>query len=324
MGPTGVGKTAVAMALAVRLGVRVISCDSMQVYQGFRVLTNQPTAAEIQAVPHELVGFVEPTRTFSAGEYVAVAHPLVEEDVSAHGVALVSGGTGLYMRALLAPLEMAPRGDQAIRRRLETRLAEEGLQALCDELRRCDPAAAEAVDELNPRRVLRALEAIEATGRSWSGRDDLWHPAYYRPTLIVALALDREQLYRRIDARAEEIVTGGGVDEVRRFLEERERASSPHPDGESAGPKVGGDAGIYCAIGFREIARYLSGEQSREQTVSQVAAATRRYARRQSTWLRKLRDAVIIDVRDRKAEEVAARIYALVQSGEQTREPRRP
>jgi tRNA dimethylallyltransferase len=128
---------------------------------------------------------------------------------------------------------------------------------------------------------------------------------------MVTLALERDELYRRIDARAAEIVEGGAVEEVRRYLQE-----SP------ATPAVAhAEAGIESAIGFREIRRYLAGEQTREETIVQVAAATRRYARRQSTWLRRLRDAVIIDVRDRAAAAVAEQILALALSGEHTKEP---
>jgi tRNA dimethylallyltransferase len=145
--------------------------------------------------------------------------------------------------------------------------------------------------------VIRALEAVRSTGESWSGRDDLWNPVYDHPTLVVGLTLDRLELYRRIDVRAVRIVEGGATDEVRRFREERGL--------ERTGP--GGD-GIRSAIGYPEICRYLAGERSRQETVEQVAGATRRYARRQLTWLRKLGGAVMIDVAERDALGVAREI----------------
>ncbi len=201
-------------------------------------------------------------------------------------------------------------------------MAAEGPASLHAELSRRDPAAAAAIGPHNSRRLIRALEVIAVTGSSWSGRDDLWEPAYYRPTMLVALTLERAELYRRIDARAARIVTEGAVDEVRRYLRSASSTGAGEPADEAS--SAAAPAGIESAIGFREIRHYLGGEQSLEETISQVAAATRRYARRQSTWLRKLRDAIIIDVRDREPSAVADEILALALSGEHTKEPRQP
>jgi tRNA dimethylallyltransferase len=312
LGPTGVGKTAVALELARLLGTRIISCDSMQVYRAFPVLTNQPSAAEGQTVSHALVGCVEPGEVFSATEYAALARPLIERDLASGGWALVVGGTGLYMRAALAPLAVAVDGDPVLRARLEARAAAEGPGALHGELARLDPAAARAIDFRNVRRVVRALEAVTTTGKAWSGRDDLWAPDYDHPTVVVGLIVERAELYRRIDVRAARIVHGGAVEEVQGFRRERGLE----------GTRPGG-AGICSAIGYPEICRYLEGQQTLDGTVTQVAAATRRYARRQLTWLRKLGDAVIIDVRDRGPEEVAKDILALALSNVCPKEPRR-
>jgi tRNA dimethylallyltransferase len=303
LGPTGVGKTAVALELARSLGTRIISCDSMQVYQGFPVLTNQPSAEESRACRHELVGCVDPGETFSAAEYAARARPLIEEDLGSVDRALVVGGTGLYMRAALAPLAVAPAADLDLRGRLEARAATEGPGALHAELGRLDPEAARSIDVRNVRRVIRALEAVHTTGQAWSGRDDLWSPAYCHPTLVVGLVLERTELFGRIDARAVRIATEGAVEEVRRFREEAGM--------EKTRP---GGPGIRSAIGYPEICRYLDGEQTLQETIDQIAAATRRYARRQITWLRKLRDAVIIDVCERDPSEIAHKIEALLET----------
>lgn len=301
LGPTGVGKTAVGVALAGLLGTRVISCDSMQLYRGFPMLTNQPSAAEAAAVRHELVGCVDPWQAVTAVEYAALARHLIAEDLDKTGRALLVGGTGLYMRAALAPLAAPERADPALRATLEARAAAEGGGALHAELSRLDPEAARSIDARNVRRVIRALEALSLSGAVWSGRDDLWCPAYHHPTLVVGLVVERAELYRRIDARAAILVGGGAVDEVRRFRE----AAAPSA---GAGP---GSAGIRSAIGYPEICRYLDGLQGLEETIAQVAAATRRYARRQLTWLRKLRDAVIIDCQDKDPRRVAERIADL-------------
>jgi tRNA dimethylallyltransferase len=314
LGPTGAGKTAIATGLALRLGTRVISCDSMQVYQGFPVLTNQPTQEERNGVAHELVDIVEPTAEFSLAEYASLAKLLIDEDLSRNETALVVGGTGLYMRAALAPLAVSPAADPALRHSLEARAAAEGPAALHRELAERDPVAAVAIDPRNQRRVLRALEVVIRTGSTWSGREDLWRPRYFHHTLLTALTLDRKELCGRIDSRARQIVEGGAVEEVRRFLE----AGSCDSCGRSA------RAGIATAIGFAEIERYLDGLQTLNETVEQIAAATRRYARRQVTWLRKLTDLVIIDVHDREPGDVVEEILALVSSGEHIKEPQHP
>lgn len=268
----------------------------MQVYRGFAVLTNQPSPEEMRGVDHALIGFVDPTTSFSAAEYAACARPLIAAYADKKGMAVIAGGTGLYLRAAVAPLAVAP-GDPEVRARLEARAAAEGAAGLHAELAGLDPEAALAVDPRNARRVVRALEAVLAGGKEWSGRDDLWNPRYDRPTLVVGLTLERAELYARIGSRAVRMLEEGAVDEVRRFREEHGReATSP------------GGPGIRSAIGYREICRHLDGELTREEMAEQIAGATRRYVRRQFTWLRKLGDAVIIDVQDRDPEEIAREI----------------
>jgi tRNA dimethylallyltransferase len=224
---------------------------------------------------------------------------LIDADARRQGVAVVAGGTGLYLRAAVAPLALAP-GDPQLRTELQERAAAEGPGALYAELAHLDPAAAQSVDPRNARRVVRALEAVIAGGKGWSGRDDLWNPRYRRPTLVVGLTVDRAELYARIGARARTMIERGAVDEVGRFRQERGRVVT-----------APGGSGILSAIGYPEICRHLDGDLNLEQTAEQIAAATRRYARRQSTWLRKLGDAVIIDVQDRDPEEIAREILDL-------------
>lgn len=308
LGPTGVGKTGVAIALSRRLGVQVISCDSMQMYRGLPVLTNQPSESERRLAPHQLVGTLDPTASCSAVEYAALARPLVDEDLRLRGWALLSGGTGLYMRAALAPLEAAPMDDRALRGQLEARAGSEGPDVLHAELARLDPEAAARIDPRNVRRVVRALEVVTTRGTAWSGRDDLWKPRYFHRNVIVGLTMERQALYAAIDRRAAAMLAGGAVEEV------REHRSLAHRDASDGLAAVEG-RGLCRAIGYREICRYLDGLQSLEQTMQEVAAATRRYARRQETWLRKVRDAVMIDVQGRTAEEISEEILSLARSG---------
>jgi tRNA dimethylallyltransferase len=300
LGPTGVGKTDVAVQLARMLGTRIISCDSMQIYAGFSVLTNQPSSEQDERHLHDLVGFVDPERRFSAVEFCECARPLVEGELASHGSAVLAGGSGLYMRAALAPLAVVSTADQERLLRLEERARVEGPESLHAELAGLDPAAASVIDPRNVRRLVRALEAVRTSGRAWSGRADLWSPEYYYPTMMVGLVMDRQALAHRIGDRSERMLRGGAVEEVERYRCER-----------GADVLCGRSAGICSAIGFQEICRYLDGKQDLSQTAEQISAATRGYARRQLTWLRKVRDAVMIDVREKQARQVAEEILDL-------------
>ncbi len=179
-------------------------------------------------------------------------------------------------------------------------MADEGSAVLYEQLTALDAEAAGCIDPRNVRRVVRALEVVLGGDGPWSGRGDLWSPIYYHPTVIVGLVMDRGVLAERILARTVKMIGEGAVEEVCRFRDQRgEQVTSP------------GGPGICSAIGYGEIARLLRGDLDRAQAVEEIAAATRRYARRQLTWLRKVRDAVMIDVRGRKPEEVAGEILAL-------------
>ncbi len=222
-GPTGVGKTAVGLVVAQTLGTRIISCDSLQMYRGLPVLTNQPSVSELAAVRHEMVGVAEPQEEWSAARYARAVEPLIEADIGATGVALLVGGTGLYLRAALAPLAAAPPADPELRRELERRAEAEGPEALHRELAAADAEAAAGIHPHNLRRVVRALEVVETARRTgrlqprWSGRTDLWHPRYRWPTLVFGLSMDRTELHQRINRRTEEMLRGGAVEEVRRL-----------------------------------------------------------------------------------------------------------
>jgi tRNA dimethylallyltransferase len=307
-GPTAVGKTAVAAKVAQALGNRVISCDSMQLYRGFPVLTNQPSAAERLRAPHELVGVASPSEEWTAAVYAARARELIDEDV-ARGRALLCGGTGLYMRAALGPLAIPEVHDPKLRARLNERAAVEGPEVLYSELEELDPEAARRIHPHNLRRIVRAVEVLLSTGAgTWSGRSDLWRPEYWHACLVIGLTLEREELHRRIALRSARMLVEGAVDEVARNLAARGITPGEH----LAQPVT---TGVYKALGYGDICRYLAGLASLDEVAARLSQATRRYARAQHTWLRRLEGAVIMDAQA-GAEAVAGDILALLE-GEQ-------
>lgn len=307
LGPTGVGKTAVAIRVARTLGVRIISCDSMQLYRAFPVLTNQPSTEDLATVEHTLVGLADPDEEWTAALYAERATAAVDADLARWGWALIVGGTGLYMRSVLAPLAIPAAHDPILRAHLEERAVRGGADVLYEELRSLDPEAASRIHPRNVRRVVRALEVAIAVGPgAWSGRDDLWRPEYRHPTVIVGLSMERPLLYERIDARARRMLAGGAVDEVR-----ADRARRPRASGAEASA---GGRGVHKAIGYAEISAYVDGEATYEQTVDRLAAATRRYARRQLTWMRKVPDAVIIETSSRPTADIAADVVMVARA----------
>jgi len=274
----------------------------MQVYEGFSVLTNQPWRQEDRPDLHELVGFLDPGSAISAGEYAVLATPLVERSVRESGSALLVGGSGLYMRATLAPLALHGPGDPGLRETLEDRAKAEGPEALHRELSHVDAEAAASIDARNVRRVVRALETILTHKGVWSGRGDLWSPEYYRPTLTVGLRMDGELLASRIMERTKRMLSEGAVQEVAQFRRKYGEARTEP-----------GLPGIRSAIGYGEIVAHLGGEIDLHEAMGRMAGATRRYARRQSTWLRKVKDAVMIETKGREPAQIAREIAVLAE-----------
>jgi tRNA dimethylallyltransferase len=291
-GPTGVGKTAVAIALAERLRERgeapiAISADALQVYRGLETLTGAATAAERARLEHRLLSFVDPTAAFSAGEFAARAHEEIDRALAAQRRPIVVGGTGLYLQSALTDLELRPPPDAPLRRRVQDALAERGPEALHAELAERAPDAAAAIDPRDRTRVGRALELLEmGEDPAPTGADSrLWTAKLRHPTLLCGLVMRRDALYERIDARVDELVAAGAADEVRRA------------DAQNASRTA------RAALGFEEL---LRGD------VDAMKRRTRNYAKRQLTWLRRLPDVHLIDLTDRSAELAAADIARIL------------
>jgi len=267
-GPTGSGKTHAAATLARRLGTEVISADSRQFYHAMRIGTARPAPEELLGVPHHFLGHLELTETWSAGQFARAAEPMLQDLLARYGTAVLVGGSGLYIDALVKGLDPLPMADPALRGRLEQRIKEEGLATLLTELERLDPATYRRIDRRNPHRVLRAVEVCLLTGRPYSEQRS---GATDRSDIrIVRLAMDlpREELYRRIDARVDHMVEAGLVEEARALLPYRTHNA-------------------LRTVGYTELFDHFDGRTTLHQAIALIKQHTRNYAKRQLTWLRR-------------------------------------
>jgi tRNA dimethylallyltransferase len=287
-GPTGVGKTAVAIALAGLLRERgedplAVSADALQVYRGLETLTGAATPAEQALLEHRLLSFVDPRDTFSAGQFAERAHAEVDGALAAGRRPIVVGGTGLYLQAALTDLELRPPPDPAVRARVQKRLDSTGPEALHDELAARAPASAAAIDPRDRTRVARAVELLEmGEDPAPTGTDSrLWTARLRHPTLLCGLTMERAALYERIDARVDELVAAGAAEEVGRAA------------------AAGASRTARSALGFEEL---LSGD------VEGMKRRTRNYAKRQLAWLRRLENAHELDLTTTSARDAADRI----------------
>jgi tRNA dimethylallyltransferase len=291
-GPTALGKTEIARALAERLDGEIVAADSMQVYSGVPVLTNQPRAGELGKIAHHLVAFVDPRYEFSVAEYAHLARQTLAEIAARGHTAVIEGGSGLYLRAALGGLDFAVPPNAALRAELEQRVALDP-DAVYAELVRADAQAAARIDRANPRRVVRALEtALVRPEGAGSARDALWAAgAQSAHGRLFALEPDRDELRARIDGRIERMLADGLVGEVEALL------SSGTPSRTLA-----------QAIGVRECTAYLTGQIDLEAAAEGMRSRTRRLVRRQLTWMRKLPDADRISTSGRSPGDIAEEI----------------
>ena len=271
-GPTASGKSALALALAEKLGGAIINADSMQVYRDLRIITARPTPAEEARVPHRLYGHVDAAENFSVGRWCTEVADVLAATKRDAGAAIVVGGTGLYFSALTQGLAAVPPIPAQIRNEVRTRLASEGVEALHAELTRRDPAAAARLMPGDRARVTRALEVILATGRSILQ----WHEANMPARVDAAFAAkvflmpDRDALLRRIDARFDAMMAAGALDEVRALAQRHLDPNLP----------------AMKAHGVPWLIRHLNGEIALAEAVEGGKRDTRQYTKRQATWFR--------------------------------------
>ncbi len=289
-GPTGVGKTDVAIELAGRLQALgeqpvAVSADALQVYHGLETLTGAAGPQERAQLEHRLISFLPVDASFSAGQYAELAHAEIDGLLDAGARPIVVGGTGLYLRAALAELSLRPAPPEGARERWLAELERRGAPALHAVLRERAPWAAEEIEPGDRQRIVRALELLDAGELEPHAEDsELWTDEMRRSTLLVGLVMEREQLYERIDARVDAMIAAGAEEEVR----------SAYGAGASVTARK--------ALGFEEL---LAGD------VEAMKRRTRNYARRQLTWMRKLGAVHTIDTTGRPPADVAGEVIAL-------------
>jgi len=272
-GPTGSGKSGLALELAERLNAEIVSMDSMTVYRGFDIGTAKPTEADRGRVPHHLIDVLHPWESGSVAWWLEQAAAAVSDIEKRGRIALIVGGTPMYLKALLRGLFRGPPADPELRRRLETEAESGGVAALHARLATIDSAAAGKINTNDLRRIVRALEVWESTGQPISSFQNQWagDSATSGPDLV-CLEMPRAELYERINQRVLGMLSAGWLDEARRL-----RESPLRPSREAS-----------AALGYRELWEHLDGRRPWDQTVLRIQQGTRKFAKRQLTWFRHL------------------------------------
>ena len=272
-GPTASGKTALGVALAQRLGGEVVSADSMQIYRGMDIGTAKPTPEEMQGVPHHMIGAASPKADFSVGKYVELAEPILQDILSRGKTCVVCGGTGLYADSLLLGRTFAPCPSTGVREKLEAEVNHTGIEPVLARLKEVDPEAGARLHPSDRRRIIRALEVYLETGETISehNRKTKLLPPKHDAVWLGLSFENRQDLYDRIDLRVEKMLEAGLLDEIRALL------SSGVPPTATA----------MQAIGYKEFVDALTNSGDIAAAAALVQQRSRKYAKRQLTWLRR-------------------------------------
>jgi len=271
VGPTAVGKTALALEIASRRDSEVVSADSRQVYKYMDIGTAKPTPEELEAVPHHFIDIKRPDEYYSAGQFAGEARSCVREILDKGKLPIVVGGSGLYIRGLVDGFSAPQIADEQVKRNLRHELERDGIAILYKRLCHVDPAAGERLHPTDTQRILRALEVFEISGRPWSE----WLKLEARPAdfaaLCVGLSMEREALYARIERRADAMISAGLVAEVERL---RELGYGPEHN-------------ALRSVGYQQVLSFLEGEIDADAMLRDIKQKTRNFAKRQLTWFRK-------------------------------------
>ena len=272
-GPTASGKTSLAVAMARELNGEVVSCDSMQIYKYMDIGTAKPTTEEMQGIPHHMLDVAEPQEDFSVSRYCELATPIVDDILARGKTAIIAGGTGLYMDALIKGNSFAPYPSTGMREKLETQADRDGMEAMLALLKTIDPEAAARLHLADRKRILRALEVYYETGKTITAHnlETQAIPPRYTPVWFALEDENRADLYQRIDRRVDTMLELGLIDEIRSLL------------ARGIPPKCT----AMQAIGYKEFLAALEGQCTFDEAADQVRQASRHYAKRQLTWFRR-------------------------------------
>jgi tRNA dimethylallyltransferase len=270
-GPTASGKSALAMKLAAHYKTEIISADSRQFYTGMDIGTAKPSQEELESVKHHFINFLNPDQEYNIGRFEKDAVGILDRLFTTHDKVILAGGSGLYIRAVCEGLDDLPESDPEIRKKLNYIYLEEGIESLREKLLESDPDYFAVVDTSNPQRLMRAIEVIELTGKTYSSLRKAAGKNRSFKNKKIGLLIDRDELYQRINERVLQMFAAGLVDEVNKLHEYRAHNALQ-------------------TVGYKEVFDYLDGKTSLEFAIEQVSQNTRNYARRQMTWFRKDKD----------------------------------
>lgn len=301
------GKTRLSLELARRFNGEIVSADSRQIYVGLDIGTAKPTPQELESIPHHLINIRAPDEPLALAEYQRLAYATIAAIHRRKRLPLLVGGTALYLRAVVEGLRLpeAP-PNPALRAELEAYAATQGPEALHARLRALDPVTAERIDPRNVRRVVRALEIVLTTGKPKSELEGASPPPYR--ILQLGLHMPRDLLYARVDARVEEMVAAGLVEETRRLLEQGYAPNLP----------------ALTSLGYREITAHLRGEMTLDEAIERIKIETHRFVRHQMTWFRRMEGVLWFDWSTPKVEEVVEEVSRFLADCSQGSQPAPP
>lgn len=274
LGPTGVGKSATAIKLAKEFGSEIINCDSMQVYKAFNIGTDKIPPDKREGIPHHLLDVVDPSTQFTAADFVALALKAVTDIIKKKKLPLIVGGTGLYLKALIDGLFPGGKSDPKIRQKLEKEAQKKGLESLRVKLMEVDPVYSQKIHSNDKVRIIRALEVYLSTKKPFSEHFSHTKSSVEDFNIIkIGLKLERQELYKRIEQRTDKMFERGLIQEVENLLQTGIDESSPP----------------FRALGYKHALQHLRKEISLEEAISFTKRDTRRYAKRQMTWFKKMK-----------------------------------
>lgn len=302
IGPTASGKTSLGVEIAKRFNGEVVSADSMQIYKEMDIATAKPTKSEMQNIPHHMIDIISPNENYSVALYKKDAMNVIKNIASRDKTPIIVGGTGLYINTLIDNLEFFDADtDNALRERLINKANDMGTEELYDELKNIDPEAAEKIHKNNIKKIVRALEVYYLTGKTITEqvKSSKKSGTVLNPVIICLNAENRQFLYDRINLRVDTMIKDGLVDEARLFYN-----------------KYGSNTANQ-AIGYKELLPYLNGEEELEKSIERLKMQTRRYAKRQLTWFRKMQNVNQIYIDKMDNNEIIDKVSEIIEAEKQ-------